>query len=79
VRLRIEAEDTPLGRVLIENNVLRRVRLASLWRVRAGAELARLFDLAAGAVTYGRTALIECNNEPAVELLEIVAPVGDKV
>jgi len=74
VRRRIEAEDTPLGRVLIENNVLRRVRLASLWRVTVGAELARLFDMTIGEVTYGRTALIECNNEPAVELLEIVTP-----
>jgi chorismate-pyruvate lyase len=76
VRARIEAEDTPLGRVLIEHNVLRRVRLASLWRVTAGPELARLFDMPAGAVTYGRTASIECNEEPAVELLEIVTPCG---
>ena len=78
VRRRIEAEDTPLGRVLIENNVLRRVRLASVWRVTAGPELARLFDMPAGDITYGRTALIECNDEPAIELLEIVTPVVGK-
>lgn len=74
VRERIEAEDTPLGRVLIENNVLRRVRLASLWRVTAGPELADLFGVPVGEVVYGRTALIECNGEPAIELLEIVTP-----
>ena len=74
VRREIEAEGTPLGRVLIDHNVLRRVRLASLWRVTAGSELARLFDMPEGAVTYGRTASIECNDEPAVELLEIVTP-----
>jgi chorismate-pyruvate lyase len=74
VRKRIEAEDTPLGRILIENNVLRRVRLASLWRVTAGPELAKLFDMPVGEVAYGRTALIECNEEPGIELLEIVTP-----
>jgi len=29
---------------------------------------------APGQTTYGRTALIYCNGEPAVELLEIVTP-----
>ncbi len=76
-RKRIEAEDTPLGRVLIESNVLRRVRLASLWRVTAGPELAELFDMPVGEIAYGRTALIECNGEPGVELLEIVTPTGE--
>jgi len=75
VRRRIEAEDTPLGRVLIEHDVLRRVHLGSLWRVTAGPELATLFDVPAGDITYGRTASIVCNDEPAVELLEIVTPV----
>ena len=60
--------------MLIQNNVLRRVPLASLWRVAAGPELAQLFDMPPRDITYGRTALIECNNEPAVELLEIVTP-----
>jgi hypothetical protein len=77
VRRQIEAEDTPLGRVLINNNVLRSVHLASLWRVAAGEELAQLFDMTPGGVTYGRTALIMCNEEPAVELLEIVTPLTD--
>lgn len=72
VRQQIEAEDTPLGRVLINNNVLRRVRLAALWRVTAGPDLAELLDLPVGQIVYGRTALIECNGEPGVELLEIV-------
>lgn len=74
VRREIEAEDTPLGRVLINNDVLRQVHLASLWRVVPGEELRGHFGLQAGEVTFGRTALIDCNGEPAVELLEIVAP-----
>jgi chorismate-pyruvate lyase len=72
----IESEQIPLGRTLIEHNVLRKVQLASVWRVRAGDDLARLFQIPAGTTTYGRTALIYCNGKPAVELLEIVTPVA---
>jgi hypothetical protein len=74
VRAEIEGQMTPLGRVLIKHNVLREVQLISLWKVAAGEELTKLFGCAAGAVSYGRTALIYCNGVPAVELLEIVAP-----
>jgi chorismate-pyruvate lyase len=75
VRQAIESQTTPLGRILIEYNVLREVHLSHLWRVEAGPDLANLFAIAPGTVTYGRTAIIDCNGEPAVELLEIVAPV----
>jgi chorismate-pyruvate lyase len=70
----IEREGTPLGRVLIEHNVLRRVHLAHLWQVTPGPDLQAIFGLAQSRLTFGRTATIECNGEPAVELLEIVAP-----
>lgn len=75
VRAAIESQGAPLGRILIEHNVLREVHLARLWRVAAGADLAGLFGIPPGTITYGRTAIIDCNAEPAVELLEIVAPV----
>ncbi len=71
VRQEIESRQTPLGRVLIKHNVLREVELVGLWRVTLGPELAQLFDQPEGRVTYGRTALIYLNGEPAVELLEI--------
>jgi hypothetical protein len=74
VRAEIESQSAPLGRVLIKHNVLREVQLISLWKVAAGEELVQLFSCDAGAMTYGRTALIYCNGVPAVELLEIVAP-----
>jgi phenylpyruvate tautomerase PptA (4-oxalocrotonate tautomerase family) len=64
----------PLGRVLIQHNVLREVQLTSLWRINPAEELRNLLDLPAGQIIYGRTALIYCNGEPAVELLEIVTP-----
>ncbi len=75
VRREVESRQTPLGRILIEHNVLREVHLRKLWRVTPGSELRRLLGMAEGQVTYGRTAIIHCNGEPAVELLEIVAPV----
>jgi chorismate-pyruvate lyase len=73
-RREILARQIPLGRVLIQHNVMRHVELLDVWNVRCGDELAKYFDVASGHETYGRTALIYCNAEPAIELLEIVAP-----
>ena len=75
VRAAVESRRIPLGRILIENNVLREVHLTHLWQVTMGNDLAALFGRPAGGVTYGRTAIIDCNREPAIQLLEIVAPV----
>jgi len=75
VRREIESQSSPLGRILIDHNVLREVQLISLWKVVAGEDLRKLFRLENSDTTYGRTALIYCNGVPAVELLEIVAPV----
>jgi hypothetical protein len=36
-----------------------------------------MFDIGPADTTYGRTAVIDCNGEPAVELLEIVTPVRE--
>ena len=70
----IESQTLPLGRVLIEHNVLREVQLCGLWRVTVGPSLARIMQLSEGDTLYGRTALIYCNGVPAIELLEIVSP-----
>lgn len=75
VREEIISEREPLGRILARHNVLRRVQLHELWRVACGVDLARHFGAPVGAETYGRTAIIECNGLPAIELVEIVAPV----
>lgn len=71
----IESQSIPLGRVLIEHQVMREVVLHGLWRVRVGPSLAGLMHLRIGDVLYGRTALIYCDGAPAIELLEIVATV----
>ena len=45
VRREIESQQTPLGRILIEHNVLRTVRLLTLWKIEPGEELRKLFGL----------------------------------
>ena len=74
VQQEIMAEETPLGRILINHNVLRRVELSQVWKIQAGQDLAELFRVTQGTVVYGRTAWIYCNGEPAIELLEVVTP-----
>lgn len=74
VRSEIEKQQTPLGRILIEHNVLREVMLVSLWKIRPGKELAELLNLSTDSTCYGRSAFIYFDGLPAVELLEIVTP-----
>ncbi|MEZ6088816.1 MAG: hypothetical protein R3C05_12485 [Pirellulaceae bacterium] len=68
----IVGEKIPLGRVLIQHDVLREVVLEKLWRVECAEALARFLNVESETVVYGRTAMIFCDNEPAIELLEIV-------
>ncbi len=74
VREEIVAGRTPLGRILIEHNVLRRIELTAFLRVRAGPAQTAWFGRTAHATTYGRLGYIHCDEQPAVELLEILAP-----
>jgi len=74
VRDEIESQQIPLGRVLINHNVLRRVELGKLWSVVPSKDLQRHLKLDSAKVTFGRTAIIHCDEEPAIELVEIVAP-----
>jgi len=68
----IEAKETPLGRILINHNVLRQVKLLSLYELVCGPRVKEICNVQTGQKIYGRTALIYCDDQPAVELLEIV-------
>ena len=70
VREEVVSERTPLGRVLINHGVLMQVRLTALWRIEPGPDLCRSFELAEPTVIYGRTAMIDFETSPAIELLE---------
>jgi chorismate-pyruvate lyase len=74
VREEILAARTPIGRILIEHDVLRRIEPTAFLRVIPGTRMQGYFNLDGPRPTYGRLAYIHCDGKPAIELLEIVAP-----
>lgn len=74
VAAEIVAEQKPLGRILVEHNVLRQVSPGSYVRIAADDPLSLRFGTDPAKETYGRLATIFYNGAPAVDLLEIVAP-----
>lgn len=77
VRAAILAEHTPLGRILIEHNVMRRIEPTSYFRVRPGPYLRSWFGCSDPFETYGRLGIIHCDGQPAIELLEVLAPIAE--
>jgi hypothetical protein len=74
VRTEIIAGETPLGRILINHDVLRRIEPTGFLRMVPGPELMNRFGLSEPTPTYGRLAYIHCDGQRAIELLEVVAP-----
>lgn len=74
VRDAIVAGQTPLGRVLIEHDMLRRVEPVAFLRVSLSREMADWFRVPAGRETFGRLGVIYTGERPAVEVLEILSP-----
>src|SRR5437764_96428 len=68
-------EKTPLGRILIEHDVLRRIEPTAFFRVTPGKRLTKWFNLSEPQLTYGRLGIIHCDGQPAIEVLEILAPI----
>jgi hypothetical protein len=79
VRNEIIAGEIPLGRVLINHNVLRHIDLGAILQITPGPQLQACFGMAPTGVTYGRLATIFCDKRPAVDLLEITAPLEPRV
>jgi len=75
VRSAILSQNTPLGRILIENNVLRRIEPTAFLRVDPGPTLTQALQLAKPTPLYGRTGVIFCDDRPAIAVLEVPAPV----
>ncbi len=74
VRDEIVSERTPLGRVLIQHNVMRRIEPTAFLRIKPGPEMMQCFNLDQPRDAYGRLAIIHCDEQPAIELLEVVTP-----
>jgi hypothetical protein len=75
VREAIVAAQIPLGRVLIDNNVLRRIEPTAFLQITPGAKLAEWFGLSRPETCYGRLGVIFCDDRPAIAVLEILSPV----
>jgi chorismate-pyruvate lyase len=74
VKDEILAGKTPLGRILIEHDVLRRIEPTAYLRITPNAAIRGWFNLQGSPAIYGRLAWMMCNNLPAIELLEVVRP-----
>ena len=78
VRDEILAKRLPLGAVLIKHKVLRRVKPRWFLRLPPGGPVLGLFatpalpDPSFGSAAYGRIGTIYCNEEPAIEVIEVV-------
>ncbi|MGB7157790.1 MAG: hypothetical protein WBD40_06975 [Tepidisphaeraceae bacterium] len=80
VRDEILAKRSPLGAILIKHNVHRRIKPRWFMRFPARGPTLTWFGETGDQPMYGRIGTIYCDEEPAIELLEIVtvAPVGSK-
>ena len=68
----------PMGRILTENNVRRRVRPDHFLKVTPGPELMAHFKLNEPVPLYGRLATIYWDDEPTVRVLEVLPAVADE-
>ena len=74
VRDAIVEEKTPLGRVLIDHNVLRRIEPTAFLKVQPGPTLMQNMGLKESSTLYGRTGVIFCDDRPAIAVLELLCP-----
>ena len=72
VRDEILRKQMPLGAILIKHDVHRRIKPRFFLRFPPGGPVVRLFGAIESRAVYGRLGTIYCDEEPAIELLEIV-------
>ena len=72
VRDEILQKRMPLGAILIKHDVHRRIKPRFFLRFPPGGPVLQLFGAAEPRPVYGRLGTIYCDDEPAIELLEIV-------
>ena len=72
VRDEILRKQMPLGAILIKHNVHRRIKPRFFLRFPPGGPVLGLFGANESRPVYGRLGTIYCDDEPAIELLEIV-------
>ena len=71
-RTEILGQKMPLGAVLMKHQVLRRIQPRWYLRFPAGSPMLKWFGYPGEGPFFGRIGTIWCNDEPAVEVMEIV-------
>jgi hypothetical protein len=71
----ILAKSAPLGQILINHQILRQVVPHHYVKFEPNTPLLKLFNHTTKTPIYGRLATILCNDQPAIELLEIATGV----
>ncbi|MDB5331409.1 MAG: hypothetical protein JWP03_2560 [Phycisphaerales bacterium] len=71
VREEILAKKLPLGAILIKHNVHRRIKPRYFLRFPENGQVLKLFTPNCDQAAWGRLGTIFCDDEPAIELLEI--------
>lgn len=74
VKAEIVAGQTPLGRVLIQHDVLRTVRPTAFLRVTPTPAMCDQLGLTDAVPLYGRLGVLTVNGKPAIRVCEILAP-----
>jgi len=72
VKQEILRKQMPLGAILIKHKVHRRIKPRYFLRLQAGSAVVGLFDASNSESLYGRLGMIYCDDEPCIEVLEIV-------
>jgi len=72
VRSEILAGVTPLGRILVEHDVLRRIQPTHYLEITPHEQLRGWLGITSTEPIYGRLATIYCDGLPAIDLLEVV-------
>jgi hypothetical protein len=68
----IRRKESPLGAILIKHNLHRRVKPRYFLRVPPASPVLDLFNVQTTEPVYGRLGTIYCDDEPCIELMEIV-------
>lgn len=74
VRKQIVEGSTPLGRVLIQNNVLRHIEPAGYFQTWPTPQMCEWLELEKPQTLYGRLGVIHTDGKPAIRVLETLSP-----
>lgn len=72
VQAAILRQDTPLGHILIEHDVLRHIEVTHFLKFEPGPAMKAWPGFSSDQPSYGRLGILYCDLQPAIELFEVV-------